>query len=336
MLKIFLHALSVLLIGVCCLVNDIIAQKGYIKNIYLDVGSAGFKDKPLLAAQAELKQQGYNLIFTKSLKKLKDPYLIVSIQVRLSNDEALRKYPSKLKVLILSEPPAVIPHNYEKKYHTQFGTIYTWRDDLVDNKKYFKHYYYAMRPMIDLRALYQEKKLCVLMNANKISHHPLELYSERKKTIEFYEKNYNDEFDLYGPKWDKERYSVYKGCVQNKIDCLSKYKFCMCYENISDMPGYITEKIFDCFTAGCIPIYWGAPNVTNYIPKNCFIDRRDFKNDTEVYNYIKQMPIGLYETYIKNIKFFLASPQAKIFSADNAVSAFISIIKNAEAAADRQ
>ena len=48
--------------------------------------------------------------------------------------------------------------------------------------------------------------------------------------------------------------------------------FAICYENARDIPGYITEKIFDCFFAGCVPIYWGgAPNVTDHIPANTFI-----------------------------------------------------------------
>jgi hypothetical protein len=59
---------------------------------------------------------------------------------------------------------------------------------------------------------------------------------------------------------------------------LEKYKFSICYENARDTPGYITEKIFDCFFAGCVPIYWGANNITDHIPKECFIDKRDFED----------------------------------------------------------
>ena len=44
-----------------------------------------------------------------------------------------------------------------------------------------------------------------------------------------------------------------------------------------DVLGYITEKIFDSFAAWCVPVYWGASNVTDYIPEGCFIDRRKFR-----------------------------------------------------------
>lgn len=37
---------------------------------------------------------------------------------------------------------------------------------------------------------------------------------------------------------------------------LKNYKFNICFENGSS-PGYITEKLFQAYAGGCIPIYWG-------------------------------------------------------------------------------
>lgn len=45
----------------------------------------------------------------------------------------------------------------------------------------------------------------------------------------------------------------------NKYEFLTQYKFNICPEN-SNSPGYVTEKIFQAFEAGCIPIYWGSDN----------------------------------------------------------------------------
>lgn len=46
-----------------------------------------------------------------------------------------------------------------------------------------------------------------------------------------------------------------------KNEFLSAYKFNICFENLS-MPGYITEKYFHAKAAGCIPIYWGDPEIS--------------------------------------------------------------------------
>ncbi|WP_394958760.1 glycosyltransferase family 10 domain-containing protein [uncultured Helicobacter sp.] len=42
----------------------------------------------------------------------------------------------------------------------------------------------------------------------------------------------------------------------SKRKWLENYKFNICFENGS-YPGYLTEKLFDAYIAGCIPIYWG-------------------------------------------------------------------------------
>lgn len=87
--------------------------------------------------------------------------------------------------------------------------------------------------------------------------------------------------------WDKKEFENAMGTVESKAITLAKYKFCICYENMRDVKGYITEKIFDCFMAGCVPIYWGASNITDYIPADCFIDRRTFTSMEELYVFMK-------------------------------------------------
>ena len=88
----------------------------------------------------------------------------------------------------------------------------------------------------------------------------------------------------------------------------------MCLENSICLKGYITEKIFGCFAAGCVPIYLGATNVEEYIPKDCFIDFRDFTSYEHLYQFIKNMPKSVYEEYIANIRKFLKSEEAQMFS----------------------
>ena len=75
------------------------------------------------------------------------------------------------------------------------------------------------------------------------------------------------------------------------------------FENARDIPGYITEKLFDCLFAGCVPIYWGEPNIQSIVPKECFIDFRHFlaKPDpyAALYSYINTMSEEAYLTYQK-------------------------------------
>ena len=45
---------------------------------------------------------------------------------------------------------------------------------------------------------------------------------------------------------------------------IGQYKFMICFENTS-MTNYLTEKLLNSYTCGTIPIYWGCPNLPDYI-----------------------------------------------------------------------
>ena len=119
-----------------------------------------------------------------------------------------------------------------------------------------------------------------------------------------------------------------KGRVDEKLATLRKYRFALCYENGQGIQGYITEKIFDCFFAGTIPIYWGASNITDYIPENCFIDKRNFPRDEDVYNLIKNMSDIEVIEYQRNIENFLKSEKMYPFSNESFVSTIVENILN--------
>lgn len=70
------------------------------------------------------------------------------------------------------------------------------------------------------------------------------------------------------------------GPVPNKIEFMKPYKFCIAYENCS-YPGYVTEKIMDCFYAGCIPIYWGSPLIHLDFNPDRILNRMNFKSDDD-------------------------------------------------------
>jgi hypothetical protein len=253
---------------------------------------------------------------------------------------------NKKNYLLLLESRVVKPDNWNIEYHKFFKKIFTWDDTLIDDTKYIKINYTHKIPNNISFELLSEKKLCVMVASNKFFDNPNELYSERVKAIQWFECNHPEDFDLYGIGWDlylfwgklsllnrvpglrkffAQKFITYKGQtykgprntdIMHKNNILKKYKFCICYENVRDVPGYITEKIFDCFFAGCIPIYWGANNVSDHIPNNTFIDRRKFSSYEELYQYIKAMPDIEYETYLKNIAVFLKGDMILPFSAE--------------------
>lgn len=59
----------------------------------------------------------------------------------------------------------------------------------------------------------------------------------------------------------------------SKIKFLTQYKFNIAYEN-SNSPGYVTEKLTDCFKANTVPIYWGSEGTD--LPKDAMIYANDY------------------------------------------------------------
>ncbi len=233
------------------------------------------------------------------------------------------KIPKEKMVLVMWEPPAVQEELYDPRVQAFFGKIFTWDDDLVDNQKFYKFHYPVLSQRIQNIPSFEEKKFCVMINQRLTSKHPKELYSERKRAIEFFEEKPGGEFDLYVFNWKKKKYKNYQGTLANKLEALKNYKYSICYENTRDVKGYISEKIFDCFAAGVVPIYWGASNVTDYIPEGCFIDRRKFADHEELYKFLKAITKEEYEAYQDSAQEFLNSDQAKVFSKEHFVDNFL-------------
>lgn len=230
--------------------------------------------------------------------------------------------PRHKQILILIEPPTIIPSQYEDKAKKIFRKIYTWKDDLVDNRVYFKYHYPVLHPPIEKEVAFKDKKLLCMIVANKFSEHPDELYSKRRRLIQFFDSYPG--FDLFGHGWKDEAICSYRGSVDDKIDTASRYRFSLCLENMGNIQGYITEKIFDAFAALSVPIYEGASNITDYIPQECFIDLRQFNSFEALAEYILTMPEDRYQEYIDHIRTFLKSDQAKVFHPNT----FAQLMKN--------
>ncbi len=72
------------------------------------------------------------------------------------------------------------------------------------------------------------------------------------------------------------------------LDWMSQCKFVIAYEN-QDYDGYITEKVFQAYFSGSVPIYFGNKSVLNDINKDAIIYQGDFKSEDDLVNYIKKV-----------------------------------------------
>ena len=216
-----------------------------------------------------------------------------------------------------AEPPAVYPWNTPNGYQKlkkYFPYIMTWNDEWIDGVTIFKrtipYYFTDHRQPIP----WEEKKLLTSISGNKKSNDINELYSERERAISYFEQNEKEQFDFYGTGWDKTKHPAYGGTIVSKAEIFRKYKFALCFENSKNLSGYITEKILDCFTSGVVPIYAGAPNISQYIPKEAYIDYFGFQSLKELQHYLNGVTKEEYNRYLQAADKFLKSDQIEIFT----------------------
>lgn len=248
--------------------------------------------------------------------------------------------------VILWEPATVCSENWRPELYEHFDKVLTWNDDLVDGNRFQKFFLPVPEEWPVPREVdFATKKLLVNISSNKYSDYAGDLYSHRAEAIRYFESTLPTQFDLFGQGWDRpaihigdkrgvgwfrrsdrHRYSSFRGPITHKWDVLPNYKFAICYENALDQPGLVTEKMFDVMRCNCVPIYLGAPNISDYVDRNAFIDRRTFSSNAEVGEYLAGMPRSEYDRYLESIRSFLRSERFQRFKSGAFTDRIIDIL----------
>jgi hypothetical protein len=166
-----------------------------------------------------------------------------------------------------------------------------------------------------------------------------EIYVDRIEAIHYFSSH--SDFGLYGIGWEqpiqgfgadyhKAALKVYKGSIPADVRCkrevMNSFKFALCFENCA-FPGYVTEKIFDCFLAGCIPVYLGAPDITDFVPPQTFVDYRKFENYSDLDRFLRGMTESEARHYLEAAQDFLASLVFDKFTVDYFVNDILNVLE---------
>jgi len=240
-------------------------------------------------------------------------------------------------VAVVREPPGINSIYYDRDIQHCFGQYYTPQNNMLDNQTSF-YLGFPVSPIDTAWVPFEKRKLLVSISGGKFLIFKGSLYRERIKAIKHFQASIPEEFDMYGEGWERtsffsyfsiyKLFSCYKGRVPSKYATMQQYKFSLCYENSSNVCGYISEKIFDSMQCGCVPIYLGAPDIEKYIPKTCFIDRRKFGSDREVEQFILSIGKERHSGYLKEIRQYLNSEPYLERLPDRYAKKIISFLEN--------
>lgn len=266
--------------------------------------------------------------------------------------------------LIISEPPVYAPQNWDPANHGAFEKVFTYDKDLVTSPKYVHYVFaidfesHKSFPLVT-DELYVRRQLCCLiagaLQVTAPEKGSRSLLYERYKTANYFAKHHSNEFDIYGRNLINQKFEYFKGAgilrklkltplvklvaaqkakyikgafkgsipPLEKLDYHHRYNFSICYDN-SAIRGCISERIFDCFISKSVPVYCGAPDIGDYIPRECFIDRNSFSSYEDLYKFIRSMNYSAYLNYLEAIELFLKSPQITLFTTQHYVNTLIS------------
>ena len=126
-----------------------------------------------------------------------------------------------------------------------------------------------------------------------------DLYGERRAIAREAERSMPDFLDVFGPGWNGEQiswcplypnrpYRCWRDQVEiSKEELSAEYRFVMAYENFRGWRGYISEKIFDAWQAGSVPVYLGEERIAEFVPREAFVDARNFRTRRELLAYLQ-------------------------------------------------
>ena len=235
--------------------------------------------------------------------------------------------PIENRILVMLECQAILPNMHTDKTLREYGTIFSpsplWAADYKTSKFTY--------PVLPFRykaiSLVEQKDIPIgIVQRNLYSCVKGEMYSFRRKVIIELKKSQTD-FELRGYGWQKSSFLnilqhyrlllfqfrsrnfsnlVYVPKyfrkiriktalpIPNKLDFLKRVKVAIIIENSSD---YVSEKIFDCFRAGVVPIYVGPDLALFGIPTDTvLIATPEIEQLMELVNNLDSIDLSDYRT----------------------------------------
>lgn len=266
----------------------------------------------------------------------------VAFELHLNAQRKLQQPADRPCYAYLYEDPVVRPINANRSVLANYRRVFTSNETLIDGEHILRLDYPNDLGLRDLPGWDERDLHCVVIASNKALLHPdpRNLHAARVAVIREFEANAPDRFHLYGHGWgippvrpghwgrlekrlnewwrrltpNWRPFPSYQGTLNRKTEVLDRARFCICFENSRGSPGYLTEKIFDCFTSGCVPVYIGTSHSTDPIPPECYIDGDRFKNPAELRLYLEGVTREQFDAYQHAMRMFLASPSSQRFS----------------------
>jgi len=205
---------------------------------------------------------------------------------------AAKNVDSPIKIAWIIEPKNLLPQIYDivVANENEFDLIFTYEQELLDRNpdKYKFHFCDAINIDRESIQLHEKTKLLSMIASEKTW-----LFGHRLRHIivkSLLPKMENIDIDLFG--------NVVNKHIDLKSDSLNDYMFQIAIENAQRV-NYFSEKIYDCFATGTVPIYWGAPNIGDFFDMDGVLV---FNTPDELKDILNSLSVEKYQSMLSAIK----------------------------------
>jgi hypothetical protein len=218
----------------------------------------GYEDIGLLGQSPGSRGEwdGYTFEINNDVAECDYWVVIESVQ-----DRQTTRVPEGNLIFVLSEP--AYNHVYSAEYLSQFDRIFTWREDIrgenvartdcVTN-------WWVKRTYDQLKSDVVEKTATLSVIASDRATFP-----GHRKRFAFINRmigHFKDRLAVYGDLGGEK--------IRDKYDAIAPYEYSIAIE-ADQHAGYWTEKIADCYLCETMPIYFGCPNIADFVPAESFV-----------------------------------------------------------------
>lgn len=270
-----------------------------------------------------------NILFsTADLLPKSDADIVIHMSQPESPRDVLAEkqgHPGQKAILVLMETSLGGRYTFNRKNHLPYDAIFTYREELVDNVRYFflpPRAFYRRRIATGLP--FEERRGACLVGTNRAFRYRSGILAMRKgwkfsiqdwidyvfcpgELIRFRSQmgkacaTYPDgSFDLFGEGWDLLP-ETKEACLgipkESTLTYLGGYRYDFALENHSSAYGLISERIWDALWGDTVPVYLGHKRIDQFIPAECFIDVRQFGSPKEILNWLHRAPKSVWEKY---------------------------------------
>ena len=187
------------------------------------------------------------------------------------SQEVIRTLKNKRLFVIRHEPPTIIPSSrlglnaVPAELREQTTLIDYETQPIWFFSKWELAYSHTPEELMNFQYPSKEAPLsCLVSNKTMVPGHV--------KRLQFVQKIINTDpnlLTLFGR--NRIPYRKHMGAIpaEKKYKAYERFHYTLCFEN-SQVNNYFSDKIFDSLLMWSMPIYWGAPNLGDYIPQESF------------------------------------------------------------------